>query len=92
MRFDTYVKENYPLSRKHFIVFTQAGSDPAVPVNPEFVFKGKKTRAVLNPPLAIKFQWTPKRSYLLEHKLKTIQNLPNNYNIIGQKLFYVLSR
>ena len=86
--YDVYVKENYSLSRERVTVFTQISSDPKVLVNPEFVFKGKGTRNVLNPPPGIKFQWAPKCSYLL-HMIKTIQNLPNRFNMFTQK--YTLS-
>ena len=65
--YDTYVKENYSLSRERGTVFTQVSSDPEELVNPEFVFKGKGTRTVLNPPPGIKFQWAAKGLYRLEH-------------------------
>ena len=38
---DTYVKENYMLSRERVTVFTQISSDSSIKVFPEFVFKGK---------------------------------------------------
>ena len=63
--YDTYVTGNYSLSRERVTVFTQVSSYPKVLVNPEFVFKGKETRTVLNPPPGIKFQWAPKGSYHL---------------------------
>ena len=53
--YDTYVKKNYSLSREQVIAFTQVSSDPKVLVKPEFVFKGKGTRTVFNPPQGIKF-------------------------------------
>ena len=63
---DTYVKENYSLSRERVTAFTQASSDPSIKVLPEFVFKGKGTRTKLQPPAGIKYHWTPKGSYRLE--------------------------
>lgn len=56
---DTYVKENYNLSRERVTVFTQLCSDPSVPLKPEFVFKGNGTRTVLHPPEGVKFNWAP---------------------------------
>ena len=41
---DTYVKENYKLSRERATVFTQTSSDSSIDLKPEFVFKGKGTR------------------------------------------------
>ena len=83
--YDTYVKKNYSLSRERVTVFTQVSSDPKVLVNPKFVCKGKGTRTALNPQPGIKFQWAPKGSYRLEHMLKTIQNLPNRFNMFTPK-------
>ena len=78
---DTYVKENYSLSRERIIVYTQVCKDPKVSLKPEFVFKGKGVQVKLNPPQDMKFQWAPKGSYRLEHMLSTIANLPNRPNI-----------
>ena len=41
---DTFVKENYMLSRERVTVFTQVSSDPKINLPPEFLFKGKGTR------------------------------------------------
>ena len=73
-------------------VFTQASSDPNIDVKPEFVFKGKGTRTVLNPPQGIKFHCAPKGSYRLEQMLATISNLPNRYGMFSMKNYriYVL--
>ena len=89
---DTYVKENYSLSREHVTAFTQASSDPSIKVFPEFVFKGKGTRTHFQPPAGIKFHWAPKGSYRLEQMLAAISNLPNWYNPFTIKNFgiYVL--
>ena len=87
--YDTYVKENYSLSRERVTVFTQVSSDPKVLVNPELVFKGKGTRIVLSPPPGIKFQWAPNGSYRLEHMLKTIQNFPNRFNMFTPKNYAI---
>ena len=78
---DTYVKENYNLSRERVTVFTQVSSDPDLTLKPEFVFKGKGTRTSLHPSDGIKYNWAPKGSYRLEQMLYTISNLPNRYNI-----------
>lgn len=89
---DTYVKENYNLSRERVTVFTQVSSDPDLTLKPEFVFKGKGTRTSLHPPDGIKYNWAPKGSYRLEQMLYTISNLPNRYNIFTLKNYaiYVL--
>ena len=89
---DTYVKENYSLSREPVTAFTQASSDPSIKVLPEFVFKGKGTRTKLQPSAGIKYHWAPKGSYRLEQMLATISNLPNRYNPFTIKNFgiYVL--
>ena len=39
--YETYVKENYSLSRERITAFTQISSDSAIVVKPEFVLKGK---------------------------------------------------
>ena len=62
-RMDTYVKENYNLSRERVTVLTQVSSDPDLTLKPEFVFKGKGTRTSLHPPDGIKYDWAPKGSY-----------------------------
>ena len=89
---DTYVKENYNLSRERITVFTQLCSDPGVILKPEFVFKENGTCTVLHPPKGIKFNWAPKGSYRLEQMLHTISNLPNRFNIFTPKNYaiYVL--
>ena len=58
--YETYVKENYSLSRERITAFTQVSSDPVIVVKPEFVFKGKGTRIKQNPPDGIKYHWAPK--------------------------------
>ena len=74
---DTYVKENYSLSRERATVFTQVSSDPTFNFISEFVFKGKGTRTKLNLPEGMKLQWSDSGSYRLEHILQMIENLPN---------------
>ena len=74
---DTYVKENYSISRERATVFTQIFSDPTANFIPELVFKGKGTRTKLNPPEGMKLQWSDSGSYWLEHILQMIENLPN---------------
>ena len=53
---DTYVKENYSLSRERITVYTQVCNDPKISLKPEFVFIGKGVRVKLNPPQDVKFQ------------------------------------
>ena len=89
---DTFVKENHILSRERVTVFTQVSSDPAININPEFVFKGIGTRTKLTLDGNVKYQWSVSGSYREEHMLKTISNLPNRFNPFTQKDFaiYVL--
>ena len=82
---DTFVKENYMLSRERVTVFTQLCSDPKVQIKPEFVFNGKDTRTELYPPAGINVQWAPKGSYRLEHMLRTIGHLPNRHHHFTSK-------
>ena len=74
---DTFVKENYNLSRERVTVFTQVCGDPNLKLQPEFVFKEKETRTTLHPPEGIKYNWAPKGSYRLQQMLYTISNLPH---------------
>lgn len=50
---DTYVKENYMLSRERVTVFTET-LDTSIHLKPEFVFKGKGTLTKLTLPTVIK--------------------------------------
>ena len=77
---DTYVKENYMLSRERATLFTQTSSDSSIDLKPEFVFKGKGTRTKLNRPSGIKFQWSESGSYRIDQLKQTIMNLPNRFN------------
>ena len=45
---DTYVKENYNLSRERVTVFTQVCREPNVTFQPEFEFIGKGIRTALH--------------------------------------------
>ena len=74
---DTYVRENYSVSRERATVFTQVSSDPTANFIPELVFKGKGARTKLNPPEGMEVQWSDSGSYRLEYILQTIENLPN---------------
>ena len=89
---DTYVKENYMLSRERATVFTQASSDSSIDLKPEFVSKGKRTRTKLNQPSGIKFQWHESGSYRIDQLEQTIMNIPNRFNPFTCKDFaiYVL--
>ena len=62
---DTYIKENYNLSREWVTVLTQVNSDPNVTLQPEFVLKGKGTIKT-HPPIGIKYNWAPKELYRLQ--------------------------
>ena len=90
---DTYVKENYMMSRERCTVFTQISSEEGhtMPI-PEFVFKGKGVRVHLNPPEGVKVQWTPKGSYRLETMLTTISSMKNRAGMFTHKEYaiYVL--
>ena len=89
----TYVKENYMLSRERVTVFTQVSSDDTDPLPPpEFVFKGKGVRVHLNPPDGVKVHWAPKGSYRMETMMATIKNLKNRANIFSHRDFalYIL--
>ena len=89
---DTYVKENYKLSRERATVFTQTSSDSSIDLKPDFVFKGKGTRTKLNPPSGIKLQWSESGSYRIDQLKQAIMNLPNRFNPFTCKDFaiYVL--
>ena len=52
---DTYVKENYNLSRERVTVFTQVSNDSDLTLKPELVFKRKSTRTYLHPPDSLKY-------------------------------------
>ena len=86
---NTYVKENYNLSRERVTVFTQVFSNPDLTLKPEFVFKGKGTRTSLHPPDGRKYNWAPKSLYCLEQMLYTISNLQNRYNIFTPKNYAI---
>ena len=86
---DTYVKENYMLSRERATVFTQSSSDSSVDLKPEFVFKGKGTRTKSNPPSGIKFQWSESGSCQTDQLKQTIMNLPNRFNPFRCKDFAI---
>ena len=78
---ETFVKENYMLSRERVTCFTQLCSDPKVDLKPEFVFKGKGTRTHLTPPEGVNYQWAPKGSYQIEQILDMIKQLPNRFKM-----------
>jgi len=90
---NTFVKENYMLSRERITVFAQVSSDPDNPLPlPEFVFKGIGKHVTLDPPEGVHVQWAPKGSYQLDTMLKTIHQLPNRYHIFrpGDYVLYIL--
>ena len=86
---DTFVKENCMLSRQTVTLFTLISSDPVIKLLPEFVCKGKGTRAKVNAPDCVKCQWSESGPYRLEHMLKTIDNIPNRYNPFTPKNFAI---
>ena len=87
---ETFVKENYVLSRERVTCFTQLYSE--VGLKPEFVFKGKGTRTHLTPPEGVNYQRAPKGSYRIEQILDMIKQLPNRFNMFTEKGYaiYVL--
>ena len=89
---DTFVKENYMLSRERATCFTQLCSDPKITLKPEFVFKGKGTRTQLNPPDGMNVQWAPKGSYRIEQILDMVKHLPYLFNMFTEQGYaiYVL--
>ena len=86
---DTFVKENYMLSRERATVFTQVSSQKKINLNPDFVFKGVGTRAKVSVPDTVKYQWSASGSYRIDQMLKTISNLPNCYNPFTPKEFAI---
>ena len=60
---DTFVKENHMLSRKRATVFAQVSSQEKITLNPEFVFKGVRTRTKVSVPDTVKYQWSDSGSY-----------------------------
>ena len=82
---ETFVKENYMLSRERVTCFTQLCSDPRIDLKPEFVFKGKGTRTHLTPPEGVNYEWVPKGSYRNEQILDMIKQLPNRFNMFTEK-------
>ena len=82
---ETFVKENYMLSRERVTCFTQLCSDPNVDLKPEFVFKGKGTRTHVTPPEGVNYQWAPRGSYRIEQILDMIKQLPNRFNMFKKK-------
>ena len=89
---NTFVKENYMLSRERVTAFTQLVSEEPNHLPPGFVFKGKCIRTKLDPPPGVHFQWAEKGSYRVENMLETIKHLPNKANPFTCKNFdiYVL--
>ncbi len=85
----TFVKENYMLSRERVTVYTQVSTDPKYQPKPEFVFKGKGTKTKLQVPAGMHAQWAPKGSYRLENMLETIKHLPNLANPFSCKDYAV---
>ena len=63
---DTFVKENYMLSRKGAMVFTQVSSQEKIKLNPEFVFKGIGTQTTVSVPDTLKYQWSAGGSYRID--------------------------
>ena len=85
---DTYVKENYMLSRERVTVFTET-LDTSIHLKPEFVFKGKGTLTKLTLPTVIKLHWSNSGSYLIDQLKKTMMSLPNRYNPFTCKNFAI---
>ena len=77
---DNFVKENHSLSRERVTVFTQVSSTKDKSLRPAFIFNGKGTRTKIDV-TNLNCQWSPSRSYRLEHMLKTTKNLSNPFNL-----------
>ena len=89
---ETFVKENYMLSRERVTCFSQLCSDPNVNLKLEFVFKGKGIGTHLTPPEGVNYHWAPMGSYRIERILRMIKQLPNGFNMFTEQAFaiYVL--
>ena len=70
---ETFVKENYMLSRERLTCFTQLCSDPKVDLKTEFVFKRRGTQTHLTPAEGANYQWVSKGSYRIEQILDMIK-------------------
>ena len=90
---DTFVKENYMLSRERATVLTSVTSNNRhPPPKPEFLFKGTGKRVNLSLPeelKSVRVQWAPKGSYRLENMIQFAKSLkqvpplfPNQFKII----------
>uniref|UniRef100_A0A0L8GRU9 Histone-lysine N-methyltransferase SETMAR n=1 Tax=Octopus bimaculoides TaxID=37653 RepID=A0A0L8GRU9_OCTBM len=80
---DTFVKENYHLSKECITVFTQVNNDAKINLIPKSVFKRTgKILPLLN-------QWSPKVSYRLEQLFCTVENLPNRFNMFSHASFAI---
>ena len=73
---ETYVKEDYMLSRERVTVYTQISSQADAPTPaPDFVFKVMGQRVKLNPPPGVHIQWIPSVTFRLEHIKQTLSHL-----------------
>ena len=90
---DTFVKENYMLSRERATVLTSVTSNNRhPPPKPEFLFKGTGKRVNLSLPeelKSVRVQWAPKGSYRLENMIQFAKSLkqvpplfPNQFKLI----------
>ena len=80
------------LSRERIAVFTQVSSQENIKLDPKFVFKGKGTQTKVAVADSVNYQRSVSGTYRLEQMLKTISNLPNQFNLFTPKDFaiYVL--
>ena len=69
-----FVKENYMLSRERITAYTQILSKEPFLLPPDFLFKGKGKRIVLNQPPDVHVHWADKDSYHIETMLDTIKH------------------
>ena len=73
---DCNVKERYMHSRERITLFTTVSSSASQkPPRPEFVFKGKGIRVMIENNEQAKVQWSDSGSYRLENVLQTVSNL-----------------
>ena len=61
-------------------VFMQTASDLSIFFKPKFVFRSKATWINLNPPPAVKFQFSDGGSHLIAQLKRTVMNIPGRYN------------
>ena len=72
---ETFVKENYTLSRERVTAYTQLSTEKRVSFKPEFIFKRKRKNINLSPPESVHTQRSEKASYCANNMIETILHL-----------------